>query len=424
MVVTLTGSASVLAERIALPAEMRPLFSGGQRGLEKLIRRRRSAYAESHALIDTDDLTPHEVADAVVEIVRRKLVVVPLGERTYCVEVGLGIREQVGARLQGVRRVVIVSDEGVQEPWGSEVRSSVENEGIEVSEITLPAGEEHKTLRTVESIWDHCLRIGVDRRTMLLAVGGGVVSDLAGFAAATLLRGVRFGVVSTSLLSMVDASVGGKTGFDRTEGKNLVGAFHQPSFVLCDIEVLSTLPRPERISGLAEVVKSAMLDGSEFLEFLERHAKLLREGDEIATSEAVERSVRLKAAIVSTDEREGGLRRVLNLGHTVGHALEAAEGYRGLRHGEAVSLGLVAALRVAEGLEVAEDGFSARIEGLLEALALPTDLDSRVTERVWRYLMADKKAENGVIQFIVPHGPGKVETRALTQEDIVRLVSV
>ena len=258
----------------------------------------------------------------------------------------------------------------------------------------------------------------------MVGVGGGVVGDMAAFAASTLLRGVSLGQLPTTLLSMVDSSVGGKTGFNREHGKNLIGTFHQPRFVLCDVDCLATLPVEERTAGLAEVLKSAWLAGEDAVAALERDADALRRGDVEATVRAIRMSVGLKASVVTRDEREGGLRMLLNLGHTVGHALEAAGAYRTLRHGEAVGLGMVAAFRVAEALDGLDPAHGARARRLLDAFGLPTDLDRRLDARVLRYVGSDKKRRGATVRFVMPGAPGKTRIEPLDPGEIGRALGV
>ena len=257
---------------------------------------------------------------------------------------------------------------------------------------------------------------------MIVAVGGGVVGDLAGFAASTWLRGVAFAQVPSTLLAMVDSSVGGKTGFDRTEGKNLVGTFHQPRFVLCDPSTLATLPPREFRAGLAEVVKSAWLDSEESVGVLEESAEALLAQEPAAIEGAVRRSIALKTRIVVADETESGVRQLLNLGHTVGHALEAAGGYEALLHGEAVSLGLVAAFRVGQRLGLTPEDDGRRLERLLERLELPIDLDRHLDQDLSAYWAHDKKRRGDEVGFIVPKAPGNAEVRRLDLRRLGALV--
>ena len=276
----------------------------------------------------------------------------------------------------------------------------------------------HKNVTSVEQIWDTALEAEVDRRAILIGVGGGVIGDLTGFAASTLLRGVALGQVPTTLLAMVDSSVGGKTGFNRPRGKNLVGTFHQPKFVLCDVETLSTLPGEERIAGLAEVVKSAWLDSEESVAMLERDAEALTAGDADATIRAVRMSIRLKSRIVHEDEQESGRRMLLNLGHTVGHGLEAASEYRGIRHGEGVALGMIAAMHVAHRLGRGRSEETERLTRLLGKLGLPTNLDERLNKRALGFIGSDKKRRGDSIYFVIPRLPGQTEVELLSLDEV------
>ncbi len=407
-IVTLMAPPRELARRVGA-GEGRPLLGGDpEASLRRLLEARAAAYAECHGTVDT---SRPGAAQAVVRLVRDTRVLVALGERSYVVEIGRGVRERLGERVGG-RRVLAVADRNTR-AWRDEILPGA-------TRLDLPAGEEHKTLGTVARIWDAALATGLDRRGLLVAVGGGVVGDLTGFAAATLLRGVAFGQVPTSLLAMVDSSVGGKTGFNRPAGKNLVGAFHQPQFVLCDVETLRTLPERERVAGRAEVVKAAWLEGEGAVAALEEDAEALRSGDLDAHVAAVTRSVALKARIVEDDEREGGLRRQLNLGHTFGHALEAAGRYQRWVHGEAVALGLVAAARLSVAMERMQSVEADRLLRLLRLLGLPTELDSVLDDDVFAYLLQDKKREGERVNFVLPGAPGQTTVLPLAFDEIRR----
>lgn len=424
ILITLTGDVRTLAERVG-DGSGRPLLRDGvELALERILDERRAAYAECHAVIDTTALSTEQIAGQVRSVVARNPIAVPLGERTYNVEVGAGIRSRLatlaGASAPG--KVVLVHDGSDGRPWPAEAEAALRALPRDVVPVCLPAGETHKTVETVESIWDAALEAGVDRQGIVIGVGGGVVGDLAAFAASTLLRGVALGQLPTTLLAMVDSSVGGKTGFNRPRGKNLVGTFYQPKFVICDVETLTTLPSEERIAGLAEVVKSAWLDGEASVELLERFADALIAGDEDATIAAIRMSVRLKSRIVRMDERESGTRMLLNLGHTVGHGLEASHGYSGLRHGEAVALGMLASMRVAERLGGSK-AQTQRLAELLKRLGLPHDLDAHLSDSVFEYMRSDKKRRADEVKFIVPRLPGETDVVSLdfsTIEEAVR----
>jgi shikimate kinase/3-dehydroquinate synthase len=424
--ITLRAPLATLCARVGAGAG-RPLLRGEDVAarLERILEARAEAYAECHAEIDTDGRDLSSIAQDIDGVVSDAPIVVPLGLRTYRVEVGPGVRHAAPARARSAARgshVIVVTDTGVEEPWAARVRAALAQAGYQVVPVCLEAGEQHKNIRSIERIWDAALDGQVDRDALVLAVGGGVVGDMAAFAASTILRGVALGQLPTTLLSMVDSSVGGKTGIDRAQGKNLIGSFFQPRFVLCDVETLTTLPLAERRSGLAEVVKTAWLDSEASVALLERRAEDLLAGDLEATGEAVRMCIKLKARIVTEDERETGVRATLNLGHTVGHAIEAAGGFGGLRHGECVALGMVAAFRLAERLGHGSAAASQRVTELLRRLELPTDVDRHLDDRTLAFMHADKKRKGGKVRFIVPGAPGRTELRALTVDEIAALV--
>lgn len=407
---TLSAPLERLVQRVG-GGEQRPLLQGAdiRDRLQGLLRQRAEAYAECHARVDTSLGTKRDALDRIRDIVERPLpVVVPLGSRTYRVHVGRGLLPEIGGFVTGYSAAGLVTDANVARPWGERVAAFLRDACERVAEVTLEPGEPHKNLASVERIWNAMLDAELDRSSLLVAVGGGVVGDLAGFAAATLLRGVAIGQVPTTLLAMVDSSVGGKTGFDTRHGKNLIGAFHQPRFVVCDIDTLQTLPDRERQAGLAEVVKSAWLDGEASVAQIERDADALRDGDPEATERAVRMSVQLKAGVVTRDEQEAGERALLNLGHTVGHAIEAAGGYASLLHGEAVALGMIAAFRVSRGLGIATPADAERMHALLSRIGLPTDVEAHLEPRTLGYIASDKKRRGDRIRFIAPGAPGAV----------------
>ncbi len=409
--ITLTAPVEELVARVA-KGPGRPLLRSDPAGaLERLLAERAVAYAEAHAVIETSGRSAESVADEVLSVAEDPPVVVPLGERTYRVEIGRGVRGRVAARAVEAApgRAIVVHDGGSDRPWPAEVISTLEAAGRAPISVKLEGDEAHKTIESVEAVWDATLAQEVDRNAVMIGVGGGVIGDLTAFAASTLLRGVALGQVPTTLLAMVDSSVGGKTGFNRAQGKNLVGTFYQPRFVLCDVDTLGTLPDAERIAGLAEVAKSAWLDGEASVRQLESDAQALVRGDPDATIRAIRMSVSLKARIVHKDETEAGTRMLLNLGHTVGHGLEAAAHYQGLRHGEAISLGMVAATRVARHLGKGSSDQAARLSALLDALGLPTDLEGRLGDAALGFIGADKKRRGDAVHFVVPGEPGETQ---------------
>ncbi|MEW5830279.1 MAG: 3-dehydroquinate synthase, partial [Chloroflexota bacterium] len=288
---------------------------------------------------------------------------------------------------------------------GERVLDSLKSAGYAASQIAIPAGEAHKTVETVTALWRAALEAGLDRKSTVLALGGGVVGDLAGFAAATFMRGVNWTAVPTTLLAMADASLGGKTGFDLPQGKNLVGAFHPPRLVLADPETLSTLPERELRAGLAEIVKHGVIADPELFE-------LCAGGWERVKSrlpEIVRRGMGVKVKIIEADPYEQGIRAALNFGHTVGHALELVSGFR-LLHGEAVAVGMVAEARLAENLTVASHGLSESLAETLSSLGLPVEIPPDLGRaELIRAMRVDKKKAAGVVRFALPARIGEVK---------------
>jgi shikimate kinase / 3-dehydroquinate synthase len=283
--------------------------------------------------------------------------------------------------------------------------------------VTLSPGEAHKTVAAAQSIWDAALAARVDRHTVVLGFGGGVVGDLAGFAASTILRGVRAVLVPTTLLAMVDASVGGKTGFDHAMGKNLIGTFHQPSSVVVDLAHLATLAKRELRAGLAEVAKIALACDEGLWRELESGAETLVAGNVAQLARVITASIRLKSQIVRADEQEAGVRRVLNLGHTVGHGIEAAAGYSRFVHGEAVALGMLVELTATERLGWTPPGVSSRVRALLERLELPTRISNSELAPTWEYMASDKKRVAATLQLPVVRTIGTTSVEVVDMRD-------
>jgi 3-dehydroquinate synthase len=298
-------------------------------------------------------------------------------------------------------RAVVVSDANVAALHGPLALRSLRSAGFSVRLVTVPPGERSKSRRQLSALWDHFAASGLERGDAVVALGGGVVGDLAGLAAATYLRGVPLVMVPTSLVAQVDSSIGGKVGINLAAGKNLVGAFAPPRGVLTDPRLLATLPARQLRSGLAEVVKTGMAVDARLFEFVERAALRLRDGDRASLARAVWLAARAKGWVVSHDEHEGGLRSALNFGHTLGHALEAASGYRGLLHGEAVVVGMRAGAR----LSVAEVGLPerdrARLEAVLDRLELPQRMPPTPLARLLRGMASDKKRRGGVVLWVL-----------------------
>ncbi len=341
-----------------------------------------------------------------------------LGPRSYDILIGHNLIADAGDRLRSLlkrRRTVIVTDKTVNDLHSQALEQSLERAGIEHDKIVLPPGEKTKSLHTIERLLDDLLVMGVERSDALIALGGGVVGDIVGFAAAILRRGIEFVQIPTTLLAQVDSSVGGKTGVNTPQGKNLVGAFHQPRLVLADIGVLDTLSEREFLAGYAEVLKYGLIDDPEFFAWLEQNSGAVISGDPSARQRAVEVCCRAKARVVAADERESGVRALLNLGHTFGHALESMAGYgQDLLHGEGVSIGMVMAydLSVRLGLCPQEDADRVRDHLLKVGLpvspaAVPCLRNHWSPDRMLGYIAQDKKVSDGRFTFILARGIGK-----------------
>lgn len=354
--------------------------------------------------------------------------------RFYDIHIGAGllarIADYVPFALAG-RKLFVLTDENVAESFAARVVGALETaEPQSVEMLTLPAGEATKSMQSYERVLSWMLDHHVDRSSVLFTVGGGVIGDLGGFAAASIMRGIAFVQVPTTLLAQVDSAVGGKTGINMPQGKNLVGAFHQPVSVVCDLKTLETLPRRELLAGYAEIAKYGLLGDAAFFSWLEAHGADLIAGDRTAQTYAIEASCRKKAEIVAADEREAGQRALLNLGHTFGHALEAAAGYDGrLLHGEAVSIGMVMAYRLSAllGLCAAED--ADRAEAHLTAIGLPTKAAqitpalSHSAEDILALMQHDKKAQGGQLIFVLVRGIGQAFTQKnVAPEDVLAII--
>ncbi len=330
--------------------------------------------------------------------------------RPYEILIEGGLLTEVPEDLKALslgHRYAIVSDSNVAELLGEDLKRLLEEAGISSELFVFPAGEASKNMQTVVDLARQMIRAGFDRKCAIIALGGGVTGDLAGFLASIYLRGVPYVQIPTSLLAQVDSSVGGKTGVDLPEGKNLLGTFYQPWRVYIDYGVLATLPLEHLKNGLAEVVKYGCIASPELFSFLEEKAGRLLLYDAEALEHIIYESCRIKADIVTKDERESGLRRVLNFGHTLGHAIEAATNYE-LLHGFCVAIGMVAAARLSEKLGVAEEVLSSRLEALLKALDLPTRVPEELSvSRILGFLRTDKKVWRGKLTFVLLKHLGK-----------------
>jgi 3-dehydroquinate synthase len=340
-------------------------------------------------------------------------VPVNLSERSYAIEIGTDNLSELGAHVRRwvkATHAVIITDEHVEQPHALAAASSLSIGGCAVDLLVIEPGESSKNIDSASFLWDKLLEIGADRKSLIVAVGGGVIGDLAGFVAASFARGLAFVQVPTTLLAQVDSSVGGKVGVNLAGGKNMVGAFWQPAGVLIDTSVLDTLPEREYRAGLAEVVKYGVILDADFFEYLEKHAVELAQRDAEVLQKVIARSCELKAQVVAADERElTGQRAVLNYGHTFCHALETVTGYGEFLHGEAVSIGMLCASRLAERLGRVDRKFTARQKKLLKSLKLPVDFPQLDEQAILRAMARDKKVEHGKLRFVLPTRMGHVE---------------
>ncbi|KQT36664.1 MULTISPECIES: 3-dehydroquinate synthase [unclassified Methylophilus] len=334
---------------------------------------------------------------------------VSLADRSYPIHIGNGLLGQVDLILPHLKRkqVAIVSNTTVAPLYMHALAQPLRDAGVSVIEIILPDGEAYKNNDTLQIIYDHLLQNRCERNTTLIALGGGVIGDLTGYAAATYLRGVPFIQVPTTLLSQVDSSVGGKTGINHPLGKNMIGAFYQPKLVLADIDTLKTLPQRELSAGVAEVIKYGLIRDADFFDWLETNMSALMALDPAVASYAIYRSCQNKAEVVAADEHEQGERALLNLGHTFGHAIENAMGYGVWLHGEAVATGTVMAADLSQRMGWLNAAEVQRIKAILQAAKLPLDAPDFGAEEYLRLMQLDKKVSDGRIRLILQQGIGK-----------------
>lgn len=439
VVVHLTARAETLIERVRRQAAARgdlaerPLLAGdAEARMRSMLATRGPLYASADITVDTDGVEARQVCASVLTSLRvatteamvPSLSLATSGERSD-IYIERGLTEHAGSiasrRWPRARRAWMITDDNVGRFWGDRLAASFVEAGIDVTLLTVTAGEISKDLRVVERLCAEMTSGGVTRRDLVVALGGGVVGDLAGFVASICLRGLSLMQVPASLLAMVDSSVGGKTGVNLPAGKNLVGAFYQPGIVVIDPLLLETLPQAEYRSGMAEIIKHSLiqpatpLGGSDLLELLSS-APLDPLPDDAITG-VLQRNVAIKHSVVRADERESGLRMILNFGHTAGHAIEA-DGYR-YRHGEAVGLGMIVASRIARQLDRVSDDYVGRVTAQIERAGLPTRLDGAVNAVIGR-LSHDKKNVDGALHWILPRPDGLVEAVTDVPLDVVR----
>jgi len=339
-------------------------------------------------------------------------LLVELGGNSYPIFIGENILEKLGEMLKLYnfsRQVVVITDSNVNKHHGKALTKGLHSSLKSFELITIPSGERSKSFRTTEEILTQMLELGCDRQTVILAFGGGVVGDISGFVASIYKRGVPYLQIPTTLLAQVDASVGGKTAINHPLGKNMVGTFYQPQMVWTDLKLLRTLPKKEIVCGLGEIIKYGIIKDSEFFKLVAENLETILALDLELLQEVVINCCRIKAEIVTEDEKEAGHRMILNFGHTIGHALEAEMGYKNICHGEAVLLGMLAESKIALSLKMLNKEDFLRIEGLIAKFNLSDKLKNIDLKRLLQFIGSDKKAESGRIRFVLPRKIGEVE---------------
>ncbi len=422
----------VLLQRV-LGRTHRPLLNAGDPAeiLQRLSEQRSPLYAQADIIIDGSEapiqVTTNNVISALKTYTPPRRVEVTLSQSTYEVLIGDGLLASAGGRMLRVMaqpRCVIITDETVASLYLKTLENSLAEVGITYSSITIPPGESSKSFATWINVVETLLAQKIDRSTAIVALGGGVVGDLAGFAAAATLRGLPFIQIPTTLLAQVDSSVGGKTGINSHLGKNLIGAFHQPQLVLADTSLLHTLPPTERRAGYAEIIKTGLIADAGFYEWCEIHAESILADDLVRLGEAIEKAIKFKATIVSNDEREtkpDNGRALLNFGHTFAHALEAETGYgQGLLHGEAVATGMVLATHLSQSLGLCPAEDTIRLRKHLQNVGLPTQIAGLPANKLLAHMKQDKKMRSGKLTFVLTRGIGQAFTSNEVPEEAVR----
>ena len=353
----------------------------------------------------------------------KQRVDVALGNRSYGIVIGSGLADDIVSFVRAAgysARGMIVTDTNIAPLYAAQTAELLARAGVEAEVVSVPAGESAKSLTQANELFTRAIEMGLDRKSPIIALGGGVVGDLAGFVAATYMRGVPFIQLPTSLLAQVDSSVGGKVAVNHPLGKNLIGAFHQPDAVFMDLDVLKTLPAREIATGLGEIIKYGIICDADFFAWLEEQCADVLDLEPAATMHMIARSCAIKADVVRQDEREGGLRRILNFGHTIAHAVEKETGYARYRHGEAVAIGMVGAADISVAMGLLGGADRRRIERLIRTMGLPYTVKDVALDAMYEDLFHDKKTVGGRIHWVLAEGIGKVSVHSNVPEDVVR----
>lgn len=423
-IICLSADPAAIYQRVKVQAGQRPLLKVAEplAKIHELLARRQETYQQADVQLDTTTLEPPEVVEEVLDWLNR--VHVNLGARSYDIHIEQGCHAWLGQELSqwpsSVSSAVIISNREIDRHYGDALRDSLDQAGIPHHTLLVPAGERYKSLETASRLYGDLIQRKIDRRALIVALGGGVIGDLSGFVAATYERGVRFVQVPTTLLAQVDSSVGGKVGVNHSLGKNMIGAFLQPQVVLIDPTALNTLPLREIRSGLAEIIKYGMIWDEDFFAYLENHVDAILRMEPQTIKQIVRRSCQIKARVVEEDETESGLRAILNFGHTTAHAVETYTSYERYTHGEAVAIGMVVASRIAHGMDMLRAEPVHRLTRLLERFGLPTHLPKADPGVLMSLMDTDKKAVAGKVRFVLPTQVGHVEIVNEVSRDILR----
>jgi shikimate kinase/3-dehydroquinate synthase len=448
VIICLEAKPEIIYERLFREAagspetEVRPLLANDNplERIRQLKASRQSHYARADWTIHTDSLSVNEVAEEVIrasKLLRHHTprndrdkdvaCIVETATQSYPVFVGYGLLDKLGEKMKKAAlsgSATIISDENVFSFYGKKLERIIGEAGFAVNSYIVPPGEETKSMDYAIKVYDFLIEHRAERDDIIIALGGGMVGDLAGFAAATFLRGIPWVQVPTSLVAMVDASIGGKVGVNHPQGKNLIGAFYQPNLVLVDCQTITTLPQRELTSGWAEVIKHGLILDKEFFEFLESNVNRLTKLEDKLLTQAIAHSVAIKARVVSQDEKERGVKRtILNYGHTIAHGLEAASQYRRFLHGEAVAIGMMGAARISQRLGLLPSAVVMRQQALLQKFNLPTAFPSLDLTDITRAMELDKKTKGKLIRWVLLEDIGKAIIRTdVPQQDILTVL--
>lgn len=428
ILVWLKADPEIILKRVMLEGGKRPLLDVDEpiEEINKLLSERLPLYKQADTSVDTNYITPGETAQRIIEKLGldSRNVNVDLGERSYDITIGSKVLQKLGLRIKEFRptKVAIISNKTIFPIYRDVILKSLRENNIDPEILLMPDGEEYKDMLWSYNLLGDLLKARFDRNSLLIAFGGGVVGDITGFVAATYMRGIRFIQVPTTLLAQVDSSVGGKTGVNHPLGKNMIGAFYQPSFVLIDIDTLRTLPKREFYAGMAEIIKYGVIaDGELFDDLKSNREDILRLGDSLI--DIIKRSCEIKAGVVSKDERESGLRAILNFGHTIGHAVETVTGYKKYFHGEGVAMGMCSAADLAVRMNIFQEGEAELIRDLVTLYNLPADIPADLDAAdMINAMEIDKKTRAGRLRFILPESIGTVRIEDDVDRELIKEV--